>query len=262
MRHLDLTLSNAAENLALDEALLEEAEAETSKGDSPIFADTKIGPVPSKIGAVPSETLRLWEPREPVVVVGRSSRISLEVSLDRCRELGIPILRRISGGAAVVAGPGCLMYGLVLSYQLRPRLRVLSQAHRWVLDTLVKAIGALTPGVQCRGTSDLAIGELKFSGNSVRCRRNHLLYHGTLLYDFPLPLIGQCLTMPPRTPDYRAGRSHEGFVTNLPLKSEAIRDALKAAFDVREPCDAWPKKLTAQLVAEKYSQPEWNEGIA
>jgi lipoate---protein ligase len=255
MRYLDFTLPTAAENLALDEAMLEEAEAGASQGDSPIFADAKIG-------TVPSEVLRLWEPRQTAVVVGRSSRIPLEVSLDRCRELGIPVLRRISGGAAIVAGPGCLMYGLVLSYQLRPKLRVLNQAHRWVLDTLTEALGALTPGVQCRGTSDLAIGELKFSGNSVRCRRNHLLYHGTLLYDFPLPLIGQCLTMPPRTPDYRAGRSHEGFVTNLPLKPEAIRNALIAAFDAREPCDTWPEELTARLVEEKYSREEWNEGSA
>ena len=211
---------------------------------------------------MPLETFRLWEPREPLVVVGRSSKMALEVSLDRCRALGIPILRRISGGAAIVTGPGCLMYALILSYQLRPKLRALSQAHHWVLDTLVAALGALTPGVQCQGTSDLAIGDLKFSGNSVRCRRNHLLYHGTLLYDFPLPLIEKCLDMPPKTPDYRAGRSHEGFVTNLPLKPEAIRTALIAAFNAHEPCATWPEELTAKLAAEKYRRREWNEGHA
>jgi len=50
MRYLDLTLPSPAENLALDEALLEEAEA----------------------SGRPTETLRLWEPRQPAVVVGRS----------------------------------------------------------------------------------------------------------------------------------------------------------------------------------------------
>ncbi len=131
------------------------------------------------------------------------------------------MLRRPSGGAAIVAGPGCLMYALVLSYRLRPRLRVLSEAHRWVLGTLAGALGAFAPGVECRGTSDLAIGGRKFSGNSARCRRNHLLYHGTLLYDFPLELVERCLAMPPRMPDYREGRRHESFVTNLPLRSES-----------------------------------------
>jgi lipoate---protein ligase len=236
MQCLNLTLPTAAENLALDEALLEEAEA----------------------GGAPTETLRLWEPPQPMVVVGRSSRIEAEVRLAVCRELEIPVLRRTSGGAAIVAGPGCLMYALVLSYQVRPQLRILNQAHRWVLGTLAAALGDLTPGVECRGTSDLALGGRKFSGNSARCRRSHFLYHGTLLYDFPLPLIERCLTIPPRMPDYRDGRPHEGFVTNLGLRPGAIRQALVAAFDAGRSCAAWPAQRTAQLVAEKYSRPEWS----
>ena len=44
---MDLTLPSPAENLALDEALLEEAEA-TGR---------------------PTETLRFWEPARPMVVV-------------------------------------------------------------------------------------------------------------------------------------------------------------------------------------------------
>jgi lipoate---protein ligase len=235
MRFLNLTLPTAAENIALDEALLDEAEA----ADSPV------------------ETLRLWESPEPMVVVGRSSRMATEVRLDVCRKQGIPVLRRPSGGLAIVAGPGCLMYALVLSYKLRPQLRVLDQAHRWILGTLVSALAPLAPGVGCRGTSDLAIDGRKFSGNSARCRRNHILYHGTLLYDFPLPLIEQCLAMPPRMPDYREGRPHRGFVRNLELPPEAIRQALIEAFHAREPCIAWPADRTARIVAEKYTQAEW-----
>jgi len=235
MRYLDLTLPTAAENLALDEALLDEAEA----------ADA------------PKETLRLWEPRQPLVVVGRSSRLDAEVRRDACQALGIPVLRRASGGAAVVAGPGCLMYAVVLNYQRRPALRALGNAHRWVLGTLAAALGKHTPGVQCRGTSDLAIGLRKFSGNSARCRRRHLLYHGTLLYDFPPGLVEQCLAMPPRMPDYRGGRSHGDFIINLPLVPEVIRQVLIEAFDAREPCDAWPERRTAQLATEKDSRPEW-----
>ena len=36
------------------------------------------------------------------------------------------------------------------------------------------------------GTSDFTIGDLKFSGNSMRARHNPFLYHGTILYNFPL----------------------------------------------------------------------------
>ena len=239
MRYLDLTLPTPAENLALDEALLDEAER----------------------AAQPREALRLWEPAEPMVVVGQSSRIDAEVHRDECRRRGIPILRRSSGGAAIVTGPGCLMYALVLSYRLRPRLRLVDHAHRFVLGRVASALRPLVPEVTCRGTSDLAVGELKFSGNSVRCKRDHFLYHGTILYDFPLDLIDQCLAMPSRQPDYRDGRAHRGFVTNLPLPPGTIRAALIAAWDANEPCTEWPQVATDRLAAEKYNCPEWNERL-
>ena len=237
MRYLELTLATAAENLALDEALLDEAE---QRGR-------------------PLETLRLWEPLGPMVVVGRSSKIAEEVRLGACRKRGIPVLRRSSGGAAVVTGPGCLMYAVVLSYDLRPALRAVDLAHRFVMNTLASALKPLVPNVQYRGISDLAMGEWKFSGNSLRCRRDHLLYHGTLLYDFPLELIEACLAAPPRQPDYRRGRPHGSFVTNLPLKVAAIRAALVTVWNASEPCRNWPRETTARLVAEKYSRRQWNE---
>jgi lipoate---protein ligase len=236
MRFLDLTLPSAAENLALDEALLDEAET----------------------AGRPLETLRFWESDRPVVVVGRSSSLALEVNQQVCRELQVPVLRRVSGGAAVLAGPGCLMYALVLSYRLRPALRAVSEAHRSVLGTIAHAIGPLAPGVRCRGTSDLCLGECKVSGNSARAKREHLLYHGTLLYDFPLELVGRCLLMPPRRPAYRGARPHEDFVMNLPADAIAIRRALQAAWEANEPCAEWPREQTARLVAEKYGRPEWN----
>jgi lipoate-protein ligase A len=236
MRYLDLTLPTAAEDLALDEAILDEAEA----------------------AAAPEETLRLWESASPVVIVGRSSRLPEEVDLDFCRARRIPVLRRTSGGAAILAGPGCLMYALVLSLDARPALRMIEHAHRLVLETLADALRPMAPGVIRQGTSDLALGEQKFSGNSVRVKRNHLLYHGTLLYAFPLELIPQCLTMPPRRPAYRRDRPHCAFVTNLPLSVEAIRRAVRDAWNAAAPAADWPRERTARLVAERYSRPEWN----
>ncbi len=236
MHLLDLTLGTPAENLALDEALLEAAEA----------ADQ------------PQETLRLWESPEPVVVVGRSSHLALEVNLALCRERGIPVLRRSSGGAAIVAARGCLMYAVVLSYELRPLLRSLDEAHRFVLETTLAALRPLAPEVMRRGTSDLTVGESKFSGNSMRCKRRNFLYHGTLLYDFPLSLIEQCLTMPPRQPAYRNGRAHRAFVINLPAPVGVLREALVDVWKAREIDRDWPRQRVSNLVAQRYSRREWN----
>ncbi|MBN2581269.1 MAG: lipoate--protein ligase family protein [Pirellulales bacterium] len=236
MQYLNLTLPMPAENLALDEALLEEAEA----------------------AAAPREILRLWESPVPLVVVGRSSRVDDEVHVETCRAHGVPILRRPSGGAAIVAGPGCLMYALVLSYQQRPELRPVAHCHSFVLNVIAAALHCFCPEVRCAGTSDLVFGDRKFSGNSMRARRRNFLYHGTLLYQFPSEQIGHYLKTPPRTPAYRAGRDHAAFVTNLPLSREVLGNALIQAWAATDPRSDWPPASVTRLVAERYSQPEWN----
>ncbi len=236
---LDLTLPTAAENLALEEALLEAAEA----------------------GVGANAVLRLWEPTAPCVVVGRSSRVEQEVRVAECRKLGIPILRRCSGGAAIVTGPGCLMYAVILPYAEHPALRVLEHAHRFVLEIMARAIsqavGEAESVAQC-GTSDLAIANRKFSGNSLRCKREHLLYHGTILYDFPLELITTCLGTPPRQPDYRAQRDHATFVTNITAPRDVLRARIVEAWQANGSVNAWPREAVADLVFDRYGQESWN----
>ncbi len=209
MHLVDLTLAAPEENLALDEQLLNAAED----------------------GSGTDEVLRLWEPRQNMVVVGRSSSIEQEVDTAACAAAGVCVHRRCSGGLSIVTGPGCLMYAIVLSLHRRPDLRFVDRAHCIILGALRDALRPHLPHIEIAGTSDLAWRGRKFSGNSLRVKRNHLLYHGTLLYDFPLELIGRFLRMPPRAPAYRAGREHGEFVTNVPLSPGQLRGTLVAAFE-------------------------------
>ncbi len=238
MKLLELTLPTPAENLALDEALLDQAEAAKER----------------------DEVLRLWESGHYFVVVGRSSQVQREVNVAVCHERGVPILRRSSGGAAIVAGPGSLMYSVVLSYQRRPELRMLDRAHEHVLSRLAGALQSLGLPAEPRGTSDLAVDGRKVSGNSLRCKRDHFLYHGTLLYDFELSLVGELLRMPSRQPDYRAGREHDQFVANLPVRGADMRSAVAKAFDADGPFTSWPVAATANLVATRFGRVEWKVG--
>ncbi|WP_417746630.1 lipoate--protein ligase family protein [Rosistilla oblonga] len=238
MQLLDLSLPQSAGNLALDEALLEAAEAASSQSDS--------------------EVLRLWKFDRPTVVVGRGSKVEDEVNREFCDSVSIPILRRCSGGTSVTVGPGCLLYSLVLNTDLRPELKDLDRAHQFVMQTICDAVARLLGRIEFQGTCDLTWQNRKFSGNSLRVARRHLLYHGTLLFDFPIDLVQQTLRVPPRQPDYREGRSHDQFVINLPLGEQQLRDAMADAFEVQGNLQQWPQERVHQLVESRYSKSEWN----
>lgn len=263
MQLLEKTLDTAAGNVALDEALLTTAEF---SGQS-------------------SEWLRIWEPATPLVVVGRSSSVAGEVNVENCRLDGVPILRRCSGGAAIVAASGCLMYAVVLCLKRRPYLQAIDQAHRTILGQLVESIqpllvdedagDAVSPSdadradaswsgvraLKISGVSDLTLGNRKVSGNSLRCRRTHLLYHGTLLYDMALDLVARYLRMPPRQPDYRAERDHSQFLANLPVAREDLRDAVTRGWGDPIATGAGPQTLVESLIEDKYSRDAWNRKI-
>jgi lipoate-protein ligase A len=153
------------------------------------------------------------------------------------------------------------MYAVILSLQLRPQLRSIDRAHSQILGAIAAALRPGAPELTQRGICDLAIGEKKVSGNSARAKRDHLLYHGTLLYDFPLEMLARCLAMPPRQPDYRMARPHDAFVANIPLDATVLRSALRSAWSALETCPEWPQATTQRLVVERYSRPEWNEQL-
>ena len=240
MKLLELTLESSVANIALDEALLETAELEENA----------------------SEVLRIWEPRVPAVVIGRSSPVEKEVDLDFCKSNNIEVFRRCSGGQSILTGPGCLMYAVVLDYRKRPELRMLEQAHRFVMGQMAAALDSLSIETKLQGTSDLTLGGRKFSGNALRCKRNWLVYHGTMLCDFDLDLIAKCLRDPIRQPEYRSERSHEDFLTQLPTTTSSLAAAIAKQWKATEQPVGWPRELTDQLVAQKYSQPEWTFKVA
>ena len=241
MYHLPLTLETPAANLALDEALLDAA------------VD----------GELAGEVLRLWEPTQFFVVLGRSSKVA-EVHADACRRDDVAILRRPSGGATILTGPGCLMYAVLLDAERRPELRNVDRAHELVLSTIALALAPFNAGIARHGTSDLTIPAerpgampIKFSGNSLRLKRHRLLYHGTILYDFPLDRISEWLADPARRPAYRGDRGHRQFVTNLPATREALESALTAAWKASESLVNWPRERTNELAASRYATVEW-----
>lgn len=207
MQVVDLTLATPAENLALDEALWEAGEAG--------------GP----------EVLRFWESPTPFVVVGYGNHVHAEVDLDGCERLGIPILRRVTGGGTVLQGPGCLNFALVLRIEASGPTASITGTNLHVMNRNAAALTqALGLPARRRGDTDLAIHDRKFSGNAQRRGRRALLFHGTFLLSLELEMVRLALRQPSRQPDYRQDRVHGEFMVNLGARPEVLKAALTRAW--------------------------------
>ena len=244
MKHLDLTLPSPAENLACDEALLDWCEENGGE-----------------------EILRFWKSPEYFVVVGYANKIAVEVNIENCRTKQIPIFRRCSGGGTVLQGAGCLNYALILHITDDGPCHTITSANQFIMSKNREAIESLAEQfkiknsklkISVRGHTDLALNDLKFSGNSQRRKKNFLLFHGTFLLNFDLALVGEFLRTPSKQPDYRASRSHDEFVTNLNLPADKVKTALKKSWNAIDELKDFPKSEIQKLAMQKYSTDEWN----
>lgn len=236
MKILDLTLPTPPHNLACDEALMDLCE----EG----FAH---------------EILRFWEPLEHFVVLGYSNKIQSEINELSCQALSIPVVRRCSGGGTVLQGPGCLNFSLILDIENLPLLKSITQTNTYIMTRHEEALRPLLgDAVKVCGTTDLALGLLKFSGNAQRRKKRFLLFHGTFLHSFDISLVSKLLHFPTKQPPYRKNRSHTDFLTNVKVSPKKIREALSRCWDAREILEEVPTERIEKLVREKYSKEEWN----
>ena len=233
---LDATFASPADNLACDEALLDELESGHG-----------------------FPTLRFWESPTPFVVLGYANKIAAETNVPACQRLNVPILRRSSGGGAVVQGFGCLNYNLTLpitdeTANITDTNCFIMRRHRDALAQLLQT------EIKIQGHTDLTLGPLKFSGNAQRRKSRALVFHGCfLLHEFDLGLIDALLLHPTREPAYRAQRNHHDFLTRLSTPREQIKAALAAAWFATE-SSTIPSRLGIEaLVAERYGNANWNE---
>jgi lipoate-protein ligase A len=241
MSLLELTLETAEANLALDEALLIEADE-------------------GRAGAV----LRFWDFPRFAVVLGASRRLADDVRVDACRDDGVPIVRRSSGGGTVVIGPGALNVTVILPGSAAPGLSAVDRAQHYVLDRIAGALRAAEPAVAVEGSGDLTVARRKFAGSAQRRLKTWFLVHCTILHAFPLERIVRYLTVPVRQPAYRAGRTHEDFLMNLGLPRTILHGLIRSAWSPSSslsPVADVPRDLLETLLSERFANRSWIERL-
>jgi lipoate-protein ligase A len=234
MQHLTLILDTLPENLALDEALL--LEAEEGRSD---------------------EVLRFWQWPGNSVVLGAGGVMTDDVDTDACRREGVPIFRRSSGGGTVLLGSGCLLFTLILNMERQPELQQIGSSYRFILGRIADSLRDLQLNVGLAGTSDLAIEGKKFSGNSQQRKRRFLLHHGTILHGMDLSQIGRYLKLPPRRPEYRGERGHGEFLMNLRATPREIQVRIRSTWQAAEERRDWPQARVGNLLLDRYERTEW-----
>jgi len=236
MRYCELNLPSPAENLAADEALLDLSEAGQA-----------------------GDLLRFWQSAQHFIVLGYANKVATETNPAACRQLGIPVLRRCSGGGTVLQGPGCFNYSLVLRIDDGGPLRSIAGTNEFIMEKHRACLAALlNRPVTQEGHTDLALRGIKFSGNAQRRRQRSVLFHGSFLLDLDISLVERVLPLPSQQPSYRERRSHRDFLVNLGLPPAAVQSALCQAWQASEPFADLPFANIERLVREKYSRDEWN----
>lgn len=162
-------------------------------------------------------SVHVWTSATSAVVLGVSLDAEQEADLDACRERGVAVVRRASGGGAVVVGPGTVQVAFAFPHAISPLLATIEGTKRYCAGLMIEALGraGCNASLEVDRSGDLRHEDRKVAGVALARRRSASLLHATLLVEADLALLGAVLRHPAREPDYRGGRRHEDFVANV-----------------------------------------------
>ncbi len=172
-RLLDTGARSGAENMALDETLLERKASEKTL-----------------------PTLRFLQFSNPTVLVGHHQSIEEEVRLDYCRSHGIQINRRLTGGGALYWGKKELGWEIYLA-RGDPRIpQKIEDLYRKMGEAAALGLRHLGVRAYFRPRNDIEIQGRKISGMGGTELSGAILFQGTLLVDFDVNEMLRSLRIP------------------------------------------------------------------
>lgn len=201
----------------------------------------------------------MWQVR-PTVIFGRNQIGTREVDLDYCREHGIEVYRRKSGGGCVFAN----MDNIMLSYITRGREAVAGTFGRYT-STITAMLRSLGLDASASTRNDILIGDRKVSGNAYYRTPRGSIVHGTMLFDTDRAMMSRALTPSARKLAAKGVSSAAMRVTTLRSHLDISIDDFKR-YAAASLCDAETTLTDADIdaicrLAEPYFSDEWRWGF-
>lgn len=168
------------------------------------------------------EAFFVWQ-SEPTVIYGRNQVLENEVNLSYCREHGVEVVRRKSGGGCVYSDKGNIMVSYV------SERGVVSEVFERYLDALVDFLRSLGVPAEKSGRNDILVNGRKVSGNAFHQLPDRSIVHGTLLYSTDFDALEQALLPPVEKLQRHGVESVRQRVMNLSEVLQMPIDALKTA---------------------------------
>lgn len=251
-RLLSLETDNAFMNMAIDEAIL----------------NARIA------GQVPN-TLRFYRWQPSTVSIGKNQNPEAEVYLDACKQLGVDVVRRISGGGTVYHDfEGEVTYSVVAKVSdlgTADVTTVYFKIYEAITDALrLLGVPADFSGGDAKNCPNLTVKGKKISGSSQNISHGVVLQHGTILVGVDLPRMFQLLRFKDLSCSLAADIAKRKITSiqdelGHKVTHDTVSNALAQGFKAILKIQLEPEKLTPaelenanKLCEEKYSTKEWN----
>ena len=127
-----------------------------------------------KYDDIPILRLYGWQPA--AVSIGYFQSMDEEVDVKKCKQIGIDVVRRITGGGAVLHESE-----LTYSFITKTYPKSIMESYNLICDPVVMCINKLGFNAKFAPLNDIVVNNKKVSGNAQTRRKNTLLQHGTIL---------------------------------------------------------------------------------
>lgn len=210
-RVIDTGLRRAAENIALNRALLEARQADE----------------------IPS-TLRFLR-FTPCALLGFHQSAEQELNVDYCAAQGVEIQRRITGGGAIYFDQTQLGWELYL-HRRELGMADMQAITRRICEAAARGVQALGVDAQFRPRNDIEVEGKKISGTGGAFDGDALMFQGTLLIEFDVEKMLRVLRIPAEKLSDKAIASARERVANLADRlgyvpaMQTVQEALTRAF--------------------------------